>query len=231
MECQWHKDELALLKSTFLFRGMSADDLQPLLARSGACRRNVRRGDVIYSPTHYERSIGILLSGSIQVTKSSGDGPPMVISVLRKGDLFGAAALFNDEEEYATTLTARSDCALVMLTQGQVSALLAADPFLSANYIRYLSGRIRFLGDKIDSLIAGSGERKLAHYLLAHAEETGVVRLSCSLTELAERLHMGRASLYRAFDKLEADGTLTRQGKQIVLLCPERLSIPSIAAQ
>lgn len=225
MACDWRADELTLLESAFLFRGMSGDGLRPLLAQSGAERRKVGKGEVIYSPTHYERSIGILLSGSVLVTRSGGEGPPLVVSVLRKGELFGAAALFNDEPEYATTLTAKTDCVLVMLTQEQVSAMLAAHPLLAANYIRYLSGRIRFLGDKIDSLIAGSGERKLAHYLLAHMDEAGLVRLSCSLTELAERLHMGRASLYRAFDKLAEEGTLARRGKQITLLHPERLQL------
>lgn len=228
MACDWSEDELALLEHTFLFQGISGDALRPLLAQSGACRRQVRKGEVIYSPTQYERSIGILLSGSVQVTKVSGEGPPLVISVLRQGELFGAAALFNDEEAYATTLTARSDCTLLMLTQEQVSALLAADPLLAANYIRYLSGRIRFLGNKIDSLIAGSGERKLAHFLLTHMDDAGAVALPCSLTELAERLHMGRASLYRALDRMTEEGTLTRRGRQIVLRHPERLHLDRV---
>lgn len=225
MERGWKKGELELLTHTFLFQSVSAEELRERMDDLGFERRRVRKGEVIYSPTHYERSMGILLSGSVMVTKSGGDGPSLVISVLNKGELFGAAALFNEEEEYASTLTARGDCVLAMLTQERVSALLRADPEEANSYIQYLSGRIRFLGDKIDGLIAGSGERKLAHYLLAHMDEAGVVRLSCSLTELAERLHMGRASLYRAFDRLAEEGTLSRKGKQITLLHPEQLQL------
>ena len=223
MVCDWHAEELTLLENTFLFQGISGDELPVLLAQSGAQRRQVPKGTVIYSPTHYERSIGILLLGSVLVTKSGGEGPPLLVSVLHKGELFGAAALFNDAPEYVTTLTAKTDCVLLMLTQEQVSSLLAASPLLATNYIRYLSGRIRFLGDKIDSLIAGNGEQKLIHYLSSHMDDSGAVRLTCPLTELAERLHMGRASLYRAFDKLEEEGALIRQGRRITLLQPERL--------
>ena len=225
MARSWRKNELALLADTFLFRGMSQQAILELLTQTGACRRKVRKGEEIYTPTRYERSIGILLSGSVLVTKAGGDGPPLVVSMLGRGELLGAAALFNDEPEYATTLTARADCTLVMFTQEQVSALLKDYPLLAGNYIRYLSGRIRFLGNKIDSLIAGGGEQKLSQYLLTNMDEAGRVQLSCSLTELAERLHMGRASLYRAFDRLTREGMLLRKGRQITILRTEGLQL------
>jgi CRP-like cAMP-binding protein len=225
MERNWRKDELALLESTFLFQGLPREKLLPLLEEGRMCRRRVHKGEVIYSPVQYERSIGVLLTGSVLVTKDRSGGPPLVISVLNKGDLFGAGALFNDEPDYVTTLTARANCSLVLFNQEQVAGMMREHPQLAANYIRYLSNRVRFLSNKIDILVAGSGEQKLAHYLATHMDEGGVVRLDCSLTELTKRLHMGRASLYRAIDRLEASGTLHREGKQMTILEPKRLQL------
>ena len=97
-----------------------------------------------------------MLSGRVLVTKGGGD---LVVSLLEQADLFGAAALFNAEEEYVSTLTARSKSSILFLSQDSVRQLIDSQPLFRSNYIRYLSCRIRFLSDKIDSLIQGPGKR------------------------------------------------------------------------
>ena len=79
-----------------------------------------------------------------------------IMSVLEPGDLFGAAALFNDRADYATTLTARAPCRVLLLPQALVEELMGRFPEVGRNYVAYLSGRICFLSGKIDALTAGS---------------------------------------------------------------------------
>ena len=43
------------------------------------------------------------------------------------------------------------------------------------------------------------------------------------MNSLCEMLNLGRASLYRAVDKLEADGCIKRNGKQITIINKELL--------
>ena len=205
------EQERAVLEGTFLFDGLSKEELDSVLAHQECTRAQAAKGAVIYAPHMFQRSLGVILSGSAQVNRNE-----LIVSVLGVGDLFGAAALFNQAQEYVTTLTARTDCTMLLLPQSLVSDLLAQSPRLAENYVRYLSGRIRFLSDKIQELIAGSAEEKLEQYLLSRVEGK-TVRLDCSLTGLAKRLNMSRASLYRAFDTLEANGTLYRQGREIFL--------------
>lgn len=50
-------------------------------------------------------------------------------------------------------------------------------------------------------------------FLLDRADETGAATVSA--TALAQALGLGRASVYRAFDTLEAHGDITREGKTI----------------
>ena len=205
------EQERKLLTDTFLVEGLGEEELDKILSDPRCTRARAAKGEVIYSPHDFQRSLGIILSGSAQVTRNE-----LIVSVLEEGDLFGAAALFHQARDYVTTLTARTDCAMLLLPQSLVSASMAQNPRLAENYIRYLSGRIRFLSDKIQELIAGSAEEKLEQYLLSRVEGN-VVHLDCSLTGLAKRLNMSRASLYRAFDALEAGGTLCRRGREIFL--------------
>ena len=43
------------------------------------------------------------------------------------------------------------------------------------------------------------------------------------MNSLAEMLNLGRASLYRAADKLETDGYILRDGKNITLVSKEQM--------
>ena len=87
------------------------------------------------------------------------------------------------------------------------------------NYVRFLSDRIRFLNSKISTFTADSAKSKIMRYLISQAEiqsnPDGNVLLTMSCQKLAEFLNMGRASLYRAFEQLESDGLIRRNGKSV----------------
>ncbi len=211
--------EYRILENTFLFRGMGRDFIRRV-AEDPLCERAfVPKRAVIYRPERFRRSLGVILAGSAQVSKEEG---ALVIGILPAGSLFGAAALFGGGE-YATKITALEPCDLLFLPQPLVTALLRESPDLAENYIRYLSERIRFLSGKIDGLAAGGAERRLAHFLLELSDGASEVGLPCSMTELAARMKLSRASLYRAFEALERSGAVLRKGKTVIFLDRDRL--------
>lgn len=211
------RDELDTLSGTFFFKGLTAGEIGTLLDGAELTVRRYGRGEVIYSPERFERELGFILRGSVTVTKGT-----LTVSELAAGDLFGAAALFTDDERYVSTLTARSQCKVLFLSQEAVGRLIDTEPVIRKNYIRYLAQRIRFLSAKVDALATGTGERKLSDYLLKNADEAGRVTPR-SMTELASRLGIGRASLYRELSKLTDAGAISRAGKTITVLKPESL--------
>ena len=172
-------------------------------------------GAMVYSPSHFCRCLGILLAGRLQVTKGT-----LTVSYLEPGDLFGAAALYTEAPEFVTTITARRSSRCLMLPQNSMDRLLAQDGPLRENYLRYLTGRIRFLSGRLQSLVQAGAEGKLARYLLANVREG---QLTCAATDLARRLGLSRASLYRAFQSLEESGLISRHGKTISISDPAGL--------
>ena len=199
--------ERARLAETFLFRGAPPEAVELARTDPRTVRQENGKGGVIYAPHAFRRCLGVVLEGRVQVNKGA-----LIMSVLEPGDLFGAAALFNDRADYATTLTARAPCRVLLLPQALVGR----------NYVAYLSGRICFLSGKIDALTAGSAERKVAQYLLSRLEG-GWVELDCSAAGLARRLGVSRASLYRALDALAGRGVLRREGRRVQVLQPDAL--------
>ena len=140
------RSEISLLTAGPLFRGVSEELLQALAGAEGASLVRFEPG-LVYSPRHFRRSLAVVLSGQLQVTKGA-----LAVSVLGPGDLFGAAALYSDEPEFAATVTAKRPSRCLMLEQRLVDRLLAEQGQIRENYLRYLTGRVRFLSGRLQTL-------------------------------------------------------------------------------
>ena len=205
--------ELEFLARHPLFGRIGPEQLARLLAEAESVP--VARGETVYDRRRFRRCLGVLLEGRLQVRKES-----LLISSLKEGDVFGAAALFNEEAGYPTTLTALTDCRLLLIPQETVRRLIATCGPFAEDYVAYLSGRIRFLSSRVDTLSADRGEGRLARYLLSSDEGEGV---TLTATQLCQRIGVGRATLYRAFEALEGDGAIAREGKTIRIMDREKL--------
>ena len=171
-------------------------------------------------PDRYGEMLGVVLSGRMQILSMDTDHP-VVLRAVTAGHVFGAASLFLENAAPVSRLVAQSDCSLFFLARNAVRELLGHDPAFLDAYLRFLAERVHFLNGKIRSFTAGSTERRLALWLAEHAEN-GSVR-AVSLSVLAGTLDIGRASLYRALDKLEAEGLITRNGREIAVPSLEAL--------
>ncbi len=163
--------------------------------------------------------VGLVLSGKATV-HTTDPSRRALLRILSKGDMFGLAGIFSDEPEMSK-IYADGTCKCAFFSRETISHLLERSDAFRRNYIGFLSNRIRFLNRKIGYLTAGSAERRLALYLLSF--EANEVELSDSISALSDLLNLGRASLYRAFDKLCEDGYLLKEGKRLTLLDPEAM--------
>ena len=175
----------------------------------------VDKGDVVYAPGRFRRCLGVVLRGRVEVRREA-----LLMAPPGGGGGFGAAAPFAGAGDYPTTLTALIPCKALLIPQESVRRLLRQCGPFAEDYAAYLSGRIQFLSQRLEAVSAPSNQGKLARYLLS-AQEGGAVTLSA--TQLCQRLGVGRATLYRAFDGLERAGAIAREGKTIRVLRPDRL--------
>lgn len=220
------RSERTQLADSLLFLGATQASLDSCL-RSDGCELCVyQKGDTIFHTKHFKHSLGYLLSGRIAVSRPD-EQRRTSLSTIEKGHFFGAAAVFSPDAEYVTLLVAQKPCRVLFFEQQLLESLMREDFAITKNYIAFLTGRIRFLNGKIQALTAASPEQALALYLTSRmAEKDGVfaVEPDGSLSQLAEQLNIGRASLYRAFDALCTEKVIARHKKLIVILRPDALS-------
>ncbi len=170
-------------------------------------------GEVIHSPDSNEKKVGLILHGRAVVT-TRDPSKNALLRYLGEGDAFGVANLFNDEP-YVSMIRADKSCRVFFMSERAVREMLENDRAFLYNYLTFLSGRVCYLNRKIEYLTAGSAERRLALYLCSF--EKSEISLEISLSALSELLDVGRASLYRAFDRLVADGHIQKNGRRITL--------------
>lgn len=178
--------------------------------------RQFRKGEVIYDPDHGPRCLGIVLAGKVRVEQYVRGKHRMKMSELQPGGCFGAAAVFQESQRYAMILTAVCSTEALLLSEDMLRWAMQRNFTVTENYIRYLSGQIRFLHEKITNLTAGTAEERLALFLTEHCAPDG--SLQTAMTDLCSQLNLGRATLYRALEALEARGLISWGNKAIYVL-------------
>lgn len=191
--------------SGFLFCGLSDADKEKIM--SGLPAPTVfGHGEELYRVGF----LGLIVSGAARVIRKNNAGEKIVMRSIEKGDVFGAASVFGEWKEGASSITALSSCAVIYISETKLRGIMKDYPETAINYIAFLSDRIRFLNRRMDVFSAGTGDQKLYEYLVSRADASGKVSLGFGMAELSRRLKIGRSSLYRALENLESSGQIVR---------------------
>ncbi len=207
------KEEQKIFKHA-LFNGLDREHLSNIFRQHDCSIYTFEPGDLIFSPSEHQKKIGLLLSGHASIT-TKDQSKNTLLRFLQEGDLFGISNLFCDEP-FVSIIHAEKSCRVFFLPKAAICALMETNPVFLYRYLSFLSGRICYLNRKIGYLTGGSAERRLALYLGSF--QTSELILEDSISSLSELLDVGRASLYRAFERLCADGYIQKKGRNISIL-------------
>lgn len=203
-----------------LFHGCTSEEAVSLAKDCHAALVSFESGESIPLKGSEGGGIGIVVKGKATVF-SARDGRT-ILNRLEAGSLFGVSSLYSDHS--AETLVVAKGKAEVLIWKEAHLDPLWQNKKARENLISFLTGRIRFLTERIASFTAPCAEKKLIRYLLQKAGESGSLSVK-SYSDLAKELSLGRASLYRALEKLEEEGLICRNGKEVTIPCPEKADL------
>ena len=206
------QDILSVLSTIPLFQTTDKDVLCHLVDMDGVTVKETKAEG--YVREDGERGLGVLLSGRASILSPDSE-KRVILRNVTAGEVFDAAVLFLTDPPPLSKIVALTDCTALFLSASTVRELMTRSPAFLDAYLAFLADRVQFLNRKIRCYTAGSAERRLALYLADNCDETGT--LTVSLSALSHILDIGRASLYRALDKLEADGLITHDGRRITI--------------
>ncbi len=212
---------LELILSTKLFLGVDEKKLLSALENGSFCATQYDPDEAICSPSDGERKMVIFISGKAEIY-SADEGRSVLLRTVGRGCVVGVANLFS-KEDFVSRVIASKKCEALEISPEKYGKILESDPQAMYNFVAFLSQKIRYLNKKIVCLTAGSAERRLAYFLDSSLSEScdcddAPSEITVQMNLLCEMLNLGRASLYRAADKLTEEGFIKREGKKIVVL-------------
>ena len=205
-----------ILSTCPLFNGMSPMEIGHLLSQEGCRLVHYPAGSTIPS----ERGMMMLLTGSVLIEKQSADGRYLRMREVWPPQAINVSALLAQPPREVSRLSTPDGCRAVELSRALVTQALIEGGTFSVNLVEFLLGRVVFLNKKITALSGHTAASRLELYLAENAvQKDGVsqVQLPFSLSEFAEHLCVGRASLYRTLDAMEQQGRIRRKGRTIYL--------------
>jgi len=213
---QLKRSDVAAVVDCFLFENVQADVVEAALRDDRCVLIAAEAGTLLSDVYDYSGCLGLVLDGVIVVAKDDN------FTMLRRGGMFGAAGIFGDKaSDTPAELRAGANCRIVLFSGELLHDTMKSEFTVAENYLRFLTGRVRKLGEKIRSLTYSRTDMALIDYLVASAagEEGHVtIRLGDGITALANELDVSRASLYRAFALLERDGYIEKYGRRIEVI-------------
>ena len=219
---QLSEQDLAVLRTNPLFRGLDRDRLDRQLQVMKAEKARGERGEMLQSVGEPIRRFGIVLSGAVQVCVDDIEGNRMIMAEVAPGNAFAESLCFLRTRESPVYIFASEDSDLLWLS---TAALFSdpGDPFLAELQQRFtaaLASKALTMNNRIQVLSRLSLRGKLTAYFteLAAAQGSDVIRLPMNREDTAAYIGANRSALSRELAKMKEDGLIEYRKNEVRIL-------------
>lgn len=208
---------LEVLRQVPLFASLPTLELEALAPYLR--ERRFSKGTMILMQGDPGDALYLIATGQVKVVLIGEDGREVILSVLSEGSFFGEMALL-DGEPRSAHVVAMGDTTLLQLRREDFQHRLRSSPELGAGLLRELSQRLRRADHTIGSLALRDVNGRVAHLLLALADEEGGERITRRLTHatLAQMIGASRETVSRTLRALVNAGAIRMSRREIQLL-------------
>ena len=193
-------EQFPILQKVSLFEAASVEHINRSFGEQDYALCEFSDGETVYSSNTENLRVGVLISGEAEIHTQSG-GAHVLLKTAKSGELFGIANLYADDTAFPTLIRAKGELQVLFFTGEAFRRFIETDANVLSLYLGFLSKKIVYLNRKIATFTAGSAEHRLALFLLENQTD-GKFTPPYSMTTLANLLGLGRASLYRAMERL-----------------------------
>lgn len=201
-------------------------DLQPADLRDLAGRMQTREyptGSVIVGQEDRGDSLFVVTQGRVKVVLYGDTGREIILSMFRKGEIFGEMSLLDNQPRSASVIAIETTKAMVLERSAFVRHL-TAHPATAIAILAEMSTRLRQADKVIGNLALLDVYGRVARFLKDLAEKDGMqtdegilIRERPTQQEIASMIGTSRETVSRALNDFAKRGLLTMSGKQIFL--------------
>ena len=201
----------ALVAQTDLLGGLSSRSLRKITETQRI--RSLPKGGLLFLEGDEGAAIYVLASGSIRLFRSDEEGREAVVHLVRPGEVFAEAVLF-DEERYPVSAEAREDSQVVEIPKERVLSLLD-DPAFRNDFFSNIMRKLKFLAQQVYVLSSCDVRERLLRFLEGRFGKRIHYRIDLSKKEVASAIATTPETLSRVLARMEADGVLSWNRREI----------------
>ena len=206
-----------LMQSIFIFRGIPDAEKQRLLSRINPQVVSFKKGECIYSPDSFKKSICFILLGECEISSQHSLDKSVPLNKVGCGGSFGILAALGTSDAFPTYVTATKDSCVLFITDEDLRYLMHESNDVAINIINFLTDRISFLNSKLFAFSGENAEQKVASMIFTRHLRERSPSFEFNKKRAAEALNLGRASMYRALDSLKSAGIIDFDNKKIYI--------------
>lgn len=214
-------DKHQALADHFLFRHLSAPELDAVLARARLERR--ARNSVIFRQGDPGHGLVAVLRGQVKITAPSASGKEIVLNIIHPGEVFGEIALLDGKPRSADAV-AITACELLVIDRRDFVPFLESRPALCIRLLGVLCDRLRRTSEQVQDLLFLDVRLRLAKALLglAASQRDGGspardISLDVSQRELGSLVGSSRESINKQLREYQTAGVLSVRGRKLVI--------------
>lgn len=215
------QDPAAVLAKVPLFADLTPDEISGLARR--AARHHLSSGQVIFNEGDECEGLFMVESGAVRIFKTSPSGREQVLAIEAPYGTVAELPVF-DGGPYPASAAAAHDSTLLFISKNDFRAICLERPDVALKVLRVVGKRLRRLVALVEELSFTTVRHRLATHLLRLAKAEGqktTAGVAFTLPvnqELASHIGTVRELVSRNLSRLQADGVIKLEGKQIVVL-------------
>ena len=178
----------------------------------------IAKGNIIYHEGDTCESIGIIVSGKVDIVSYSFEGKEMLINSLKTGDIFGNNLLFSSSPVYRGDVIAKEKSVIAFINKENLEFLLQNNKDFLELYLQAQSDKAKALTARIQLLSFPNAEERLFYYA---SKSNGIITFK-NVTTLAATLGVQRETLSRLLTTLIKRHLIKKEKGKITVLKKKR---------
>ncbi|HAA83364.1 MAG: Transcriptional regulator, Crp/Fnr family [Thermodesulfobacterium sp. 37_54] len=209
-----NEDLKSFLKSTFYFNRLSEDDLSKL--SEIAMVKKFSKKEHIFAEGDRATGFYLVKDGWIKIYKLSPEGKEMVVHIFGSGEIFGEIVLAG-VGEYPAWAQALTETEVIFFEKNLFKSLIGRSPDLCLTLLSAFAFKIKDLLHSLENITLKDAKERLLKFLYhaAKASPERLIKLEIPKSQLALLLGITPETFSRLLKKLEEDGFIKVDGKQI----------------
>ena len=178
----------------------------------------IAKGNIIFHEGDVCESIGIIISGKIDIVSYSFQGKELLINSLKAGDIFGNNLLFSSSPIYKGDVIAKEKCVVAFINKENLVYLLQNNSEFLDLYLQAQSDKAKLLTARIQLLSFPNAEERLFYYA---SRNHNIIEFK-NVTTLAATLGVQRETLSRLLTNLVERHLIKKEKGKITVLKKKR---------